>query len=591
MRPPPWMALLAALAMAPGQASAETVELVTYYPAPPSGGGGGGVPDNLQVRSLTVGDAYKTVDMTGMNQDGAVYIMSRLGIGTPATAGRLDVVGAPDALDRAVFVPGGGLGANIRLGIGTPAPAALVHIAGSNDAQENVIVMPGTNTPAGVPARILVGLGTAGPQGVLHVTGENDVQDQAMFLPGADTAAAGVPVMQVGIGTAPGNIGGPILLHMRQDQPIATRVLVQNASNAGWAHSQFCVENNSGGPGLGFLGYLGAMSTAFPMVQYRDKCVLSSRLGRDLVLSAEEMNSNILFYTQVTAATPNNPAVEKMRLTNAGDVGIGTTAPAGRLHVMGPANAQGNVYFMPGPDTPAAGYAMMTVAINALPPYQAVLEVMGGMRVLYSLFIGTYPVLRFRDTDSPNNNRNFQAQQVSNRWHFGSNMDAPSEWGWRYPDIMVLQHLGRMAFGGAQSAQTLRVHGPAAKTGGGNWANSSDARLKTNVRTIPDALQKIASLRGVEFEWVNRRQHEKDPGAGFVGQELERIFPDWVEDVEADGPDARLVNGGKMKTMYLPTAFNAYVVEAIKELKTDNERLEEGIGSLRKRLHQERPAA
>ncbi|WP_413577102.1 tail fiber domain-containing protein [Bdellovibrio sp. HCB290] len=71
-------------------------------------------------------------------------------------------------------------------------------------------------------------------------------------------------------------------------------------------------------------------------------------------------------------------------------------------------------------------------------------------------------------------------------------------------------------------------------SGGTNaWENLSDRRLKKNIEIIPDSLKKIASLRGVTFDW----QHEVRPDLkfthkrdmGVIAQEVERVFPEAVE--------------------------------------------------------------
>ena len=53
---------------------------------------------------------------------------------------------------------------------------------------------------------------------------------------------------------------------------------------------------------------------------------------------------------------------------------------------------------------------------------------------------------------------------------------------------------------------------------------SSDARLKTNIQTFPDALQVVNQLRGVTFNW------KKDgiPSAGVIAQEVEKVLPSAV---------------------------------------------------------------
>jgi hypothetical protein len=63
---------------------------------------------------------------------------------------------------------------------------------------------------------------------------------------------------------------------------------------------------------------------------------------------------------------------------------------------------------------------------------------------------------------------------------------------------------------------------------------SSDARLKKNITLIPNAIQKVQSLGGYEYDWdmelcsslgfKPEREHEH----GLVAQEVEKVLPDAV---------------------------------------------------------------
>ena len=66
------------------------------------------------------------------------------------------------------------------------------------------------------------------------------------------------------------------------------------------------------------------------------------------------------------------------------------------------------------------------------------------------------------------------------------------------------------------------------------WVNASDRKLKKNIVTIPDALNKVLQLRGVGYEFrVN-----EFPGLnlmsgkqlGFISQEVEQVIPEAVQD-------------------------------------------------------------
>ena len=52
----------------------------------------------------------------------------------------------------------------------------------------------------------------------------------------------------------------------------------------------------------------------------------------------------------------------------------------------------------------------------------------------------------------------------------------------------------------------------------------SDRTLKSNITTISDALNKVVSLRGVEFDWIESGGH----GIGVIAQEVEEVIPEVV---------------------------------------------------------------
>jgi hypothetical protein len=71
------------------------------------------------------------------------------------------------------------------------------------------------------------------------------------------------------------------------------------------------------------------------------------------------------------------------------------------------------------------------------------------------------------------------------------------------------------------------VNGDAGGTGA--WQNDSDERLKKNIRTIDNALDKVARLRGVTFEWKDTQNHPEGQQMGLIAQEVEEIVPEVVE--------------------------------------------------------------
>jgi hypothetical protein len=56
--------------------------------------------------------------------------------------------------------------------------------------------------------------------------------------------------------------------------------------------------------------------------------------------------------------------------------------------------------------------------------------------------------------------------------------------------------------------------------------SSSDARLKTNIEVIPNALQKVMGLRGVTYNWKDGRDTTRV--LGMIAQEMLKVAPELV---------------------------------------------------------------
>jgi hypothetical protein len=96
---------------------------------------------------------------------------------------------------------------------------------------------------------------------------------------------------------------------------------------------------------------------------------------------------------------------------------------------------------------------------------------------------------------------------------------------------------------------------------------TSDRRLKTNIKTLENSLQKVMQLRGISFTWKNNPEY--GTRIGFIAQEFEKVIPELVFTNEADG----------YKGINYAEA-NAILVEAIKELKNENDQLRSRLEKL-----------
>jgi hypothetical protein len=90
------------------------------------------------------------------------------------------------------------------------------------------------------------------------------------------------------------------------------------------------------------------------------------------------------------------------------------------------------------------------------------------------------------------------------------------------------------------------------------FASISDVREKENITTISGSLSKITSLNPVEFDWIASGEHCK---AGFVAQEVEEVFPEFVvENMAGEGAEER-----KGLTGGMTGGIVAHLVKAIQE--------------------------
>jgi hypothetical protein len=124
---------------------------------------------------------------------------------------------------------------------------------------------------------------------------------------------------------------------------------------------------------------------------------------------------------------------------------------------------------------------------------------------------------------------------------------------------------GTGAFSGAVSTGALTVTGAISATGDIIAFATSDARLKTDIKSIDNALDKVASLRGITYSWneigLNSFDVETVPPylmereVGLIAQDVQEVLPEVV---------VTRTNG------YLAMRYERVVpllVEAIKELR------------------------
>ena len=143
-------------------------------------------------------------------------------------------------------------------------------------------------------------------------------------------------------------------------------------------------------------------------------------------------------------------------------------------------------------------------------------------------------------------------------------------------DVVGNTHIsGNLGIGTTTPSQKLDVNGnaririiasgaysgPVNRTSDGTLTTAtSDVRLKENICSLENSLEKVTQLRGVSFTWKTNPEFGRR--IGFIAQEFETVIPELVFTNETDG--FKGINYAEI---------SAVLVEAIKELNAENNRL------------------
>jgi hypothetical protein len=201
------------------------------------------------------------------------------------------------------------------------------------------------------------------------------------------------------------------------------------------------------------------------------------------VVAKLAFQNNGVVKSSINAAVFNNDFLtfnvgsdtERMRISAAGNVGIDTTNPLAKLH------AKGNIL-------------SYTEAVNTA-----------------SLFIAA------NNTDNYQFGMNNGSQFVITR---GGGLNGLGT------EFMRINTGGNVSVGNTNNTYKLDVTGTIRATG--DVIAFSDERVKENIHTIENALDKVNKLRGVEYNKIG----EEKQSIGVIAQEIEKILPQVVYEDE-----------------------------------------------------------
>lgn len=142
---------------------------------------------------------------------------------------------------------------------------------------------------------------------------------------------------------------------------------------------------------------------------------------------------------------------------------------------------------------------------------------------------------------------------------FATTTDGGTTWVPR----LSIDHDGDVGIGTEWAGEELTVEGDICYTN--SIYQCSDSRYKRNIETINTALEKVTQLRGVTYNWRQdefpNKKFDNREHLGFIAQEIKDLLPSVVTTNDK----------GYMSVDY--SRVTPLLVEAVKELKSENEKL------------------
>ena len=228
---------------------------------------------------------------------------------------------------------------------------------------------------------------------------------------------------------------------------------------------------------------------------------------------------NLMFHT--------NSGSERMRISSDGSVGINDISPDGKLNVVSTAHNNGSIFDSTGTTQ-----------------------------------------LWLRDTDAASNQKNWGFQVSGGSLNIlranddrASGFVTPIEIQQAPANSLVINSSGNLLVGALSGSDKVTVNGTVSAT---NFNSTSDATLKTNVKTLNGSLDAVMSMRGVSFDWVESGATE----IGVIAQEVEEVVPDVVN-----------TNGEGIKSVKYGNLVGV-LIEAIKEQQTQIDELKDQVKKL-----------
>ena len=363
----------------------------------------------------------------------------------------------------------------------------------------------------------------------------------------------------VGIGTSSPNVSG---------QGIDQRVLTIQGVGGVWGGVEVSVTGNTSAGALnGFYGFTNAgLSAGYKLVSY-----IGSWLDGGGVTSGADMR----FHTQANGAVN---AIERMRITSAGNVGIGMTTPAAKLDLganTGGAGTINKISLYNTGATPLYGFGISAAQLDYISDNNHVFYTAGSekMRIntVGNVLIGQTTAFYVAT------NRTCLELNGSSSSILGINVGGAIA-GYLYADSTDTYVSNSRATGRLYA--TSNSAGVYLTTGATAWTANSDERLKNIHSNIENAVESLMTLRTVKHSWKSDNTNKEH--LGLIAQDVEKVFPQVIDIGKLPNSPS---NPSEDETEYLGVRYTELIpvlIAAIKEQQIQIQNLQEQINILAK---------
>jgi hypothetical protein len=333
---------------------------------------------------------------------------------------------------------------------------------------------------------------------------------------------------------------------------------------------------------FGFTGAYGATSGSANLLLQVNLNNTSQQAGNYIASEAQSATAaDLTFGKMVAGATTgaNSAKSEQMRITSAGNVGIGTSSPAAKLDVNGTAQVSGalsatggvGVYNPSGSNLVAGVNGLYTSAFGSFLNTVSTTALRFGVNGVEVGAFDTSGNFQVGFTGSQNakvnfvQSANFPVLSIKNT-NASFSDGAIIVYNTRATTDASYNHFA--CYNGNFTGQFIVRDSGNAVNSNNSYGAISDAKLKENIVDATPKLEKLNQVRIVNFNMIGDEQKQ----IGVIAQELEQIFPGMVEespDRDAKGNDLGTITKSVKYSVFVPMLIKAMqeqqaIIESLK---------------------------